>query len=176
MAASASVKKVSWWHERLADWMIAHPDRTLGEAAKYFNVTPTWLSVIKNSDAFRDYWASRSAEASSYMLADIKDKTLLVTEMALDRLIDRVNTTGDVMPPDLLLDVAKTGLKSLGYGVTPAAPAAGSNVNIQLNVTPGALETARQKMQATFGVQPDGHADQKLLAFKSSEERPEGAS
>src|SRR5262245_8940343 len=90
MANSVQVQKVNWWHERLADYMIAHPDHTLGQIAAVFNKSPVWISIIKNSDVFIDYWKKRSAGHSKAVTTDIKAKAFANAEMALDLLSEKL--------------------------------------------------------------------------------------
>jgi len=146
---NTAIKKVNWWHERLADWMIAHPDKQLKEAATYFDVHPQYIYIIHNSDCFKQYWADRSGKTSSEVLADVKDRMLAVTEMALDRIADRLDSQGSVMPVDTLVGISALGMKSLGYGVK-AGPTVVVNNN---HVDPALLEQARQRMRERHGIE-----------------------
>lgn len=166
MAQSIQVKKIGWWHERLADWMIANPDRSLGDAAAHFNCSRAWLSIVKNSDCFKIYWSTRSGDFSTTLndravdtLMGIKEKTAGVTEMALEQLASRMELTGDVMPVATLLDVANLGLKSLGYQAKAASAAPTVNVNVGL-VSAEDLARAREKAQAQFNLKAEVRREQ----------------
>lgn len=143
------VQKVSWWHERLADWMIACPDQNIADAAKYFDCHPNTLSIIKNSDSFKQYWSTRSAEASSAVVTDVKDKMLAITEVALDNISNRLKMQGSVMPIDTLVGITAMGMKSMGYGVSKS-PTVVINNN---GVDPALLALARERIQNKFGVE-----------------------
>lgn len=164
MAKSAQIDKVGWWHERLADWMLANPDRTLGEAAREFNCSQAWISIIKNSDSFRIYWELRSTAVSEEVesrtagtIVGIKEKTAALTELALDQLNARVERNGVVMPVGELLDIAQVGLKSLGYGANKTAAPAAVNVNIGL-VDQATLQKARERALSQFNLQTEEKA------------------
>lgn len=152
---ATEVKKISWWHERLADWMVTNPDKTMKDAAVYFNCSAGWLSVLKNSDTFKAYWAGRSADASEKILGDIVAKTGAVAEMALDKLLVKLESPNEVLPAPFLLQAMDTSLKRLGYGA-PAAVAAGVQANVTVNigtVSSEALASARQKLRTLHGVE-----------------------
>lgn len=167
MAQSAQVQKVGWWHERLADWMLANPELTLGDAAQHFQCSRSHLSIIKNSDAFRIYWATRSGDYSNALtersvdiLVGIKEKTAAVTEMALDELARRLDTAGEVMSMDHLLDISKMGHKALGYTAQANQQSPTVNVNIATGLVSAAdLERAREKALEKFGVRAEGPAE-----------------
>lgn len=154
------VQKVGWWHERLADWMIANPNRTLKDAAKEFDVTPTAVYLIKNSDAFAIYWATRSGEFSEALknravdhTTAVMEKTAAVTDQALDALAARLEGQAEVMPIGQLIDISNMGLKAMGYKASKnSAPAGGVNFNVNM-VDPAALARAREKLKSQFGTE-----------------------
>jgi hypothetical protein len=151
------VKKISWWHERLADWMIINPAKTLRDAAVEFDCTPTWIYTLKNSDTFREYWLRRSHDASDGNSANsLLAKTGALAEIALDRLIEKIDRppVGEGIQAPFLLEVANTALAKLGYGSKPAAASAGGP-SVQINVgivSPEKLAAAREKMKQLHGV------------------------
>lgn len=137
------VQKVNWWHERLAEWMLANPDKNLKDAAPVFNVTPTAIYLIHNSDAFREYWAKMSGAVSKGIADPIVEKCRAAAEVALDELIPKLTLPGTT--PEMLLDTANTMLQRLGY----SANAAGGGPAVQVNVNtvdPAALAAARERV------------------------------
>jgi hypothetical protein len=161
MAQSIQVKKIGWWHERLADWMVANPEKQLGDAAKHFDCTRAWLSIVKNSDCFKIYWATRSGDFSNALndkavdtIMGVKEKVGAVTELALDEIARRLDTQGEVMSTDTLLDITSMGVKSLGYGAKASTPSPTVNVNVGL-VSSEALAKARERAQMTFGLKTE---------------------
>jgi len=160
MAESIQVKQIGWWHERLADWMLANPHLSMGDAAKHFDVTRTWLSIVKNSDCFKIYWATRSGEFSNVLtekvtdsIIDLRTKTAAVTELALDELSRRLDGAPEAIPMDTLLDVSQMGLKALGYGAKAASPSPTVNVNISTGlVSAEDLANARKRALEGYGI------------------------
>lgn len=141
------VQKVNWWHERLADWMLAHPDRDIKDAAPEFGCAVGTLYIVKNSDAFKQYWSERSKELSTGIVTTLKDKLLAVTELSLDALQAQIEAKGALTPADTLIDVANMGLKNLGYSADRTSPPPTVNVNISADI----LAEARARMTNTFG-------------------------
>lgn len=140
------IQKVNWWHERLADLMIAHPELTLGEIARKLNRTLPWVSTVKNSDLFIDYWRKRSEAHSAEVTQGVKAKGFAAAEMALDRLNDKLaGPEGDLMTPDTLLQVIDTTMKRFGYdNAKNQAPVFNFNMG---SVTPEQLAEAREKLR-----------------------------
>lgn len=155
--AKLQVQKVNWWHERLADWMLANPDKHLKEAAKEFDVTPTAIYLIHNSDCFQIYWATRTDDYSKALEGQtierttaLQQKAAAVAEAALEELGDRLTTQGTVIPIGTLLDISKMGLTAAG--MTANKKTGAPTVNINLNaVDPTALERARKRIEELHG-------------------------
>ena len=98
----------------------------------------------------KEYWQRRSHEASHGIVNDIKDRMCAITEVALDRIEEKMQREEMLIGIDTYLDIAKMGLKGLGYGA-PKGPGQTVNVNIS-QVDPELLARAREKMQDAFGI------------------------
>lgn len=154
--AQLQVQKVNWWHERLADWMLANPDKVLKDAAKEFNCTPQCIYIIRNSDAFQIYWATRSGDYSDALSnktlearSSLAVKAAAVAEAALEELGSRLDTAAVTMPIDQLLDISKMGLNALGYKANSKQQA---SVQVNINaVDSSALQRARERIEQVYG-------------------------
>lgn len=136
---------VQEYYFALATYMIEHPGASVFDIATGVGRKPSWVSVIKNSDMFQEYYKARYDE----IVCGIKRKTETLVELAIDRMIDKVETMGDVLKVKELNDIVDQGSKRLGYGA--AAP--GVNVTIQtVAVGRDDLAAARKRIQETFGV------------------------
>ena len=156
MAESAQIARTSKpWHEALAEFFILYPERTMTEAAKHFGVTLPWLSVVKNSDAFQDYYQARRREhfnEVSKALADskIEDKLKGLADMSLDAISERVAEHIEKVPTrELSLDAlhasAQLALKALGFSDKRVAAAPGNFTQNNTTVIVGAEALARAK-------------------------------
>jgi hypothetical protein len=145
--------KIHWWYERFADLLIAKPEATLTALAAELNCSLAWLSTIKNSDVFKDYWARRSGDASKVILGDIRAKAAASAEMALDIINDKLAAEGPGCGQDIpmgqLLDIVDTSMKRFGYDQAGGSKApAGPSININLGtVKPEELALARERMR-----------------------------
>lgn len=148
MAASVQIQKVNWWHERLADYMLAFPYATLQEIAREFDKSPSWISIVKNSDVFQDYWRKRSGMHSSTLTDEIKAKAFAATEVALEKINEKLNdpAASSLMTTETLLQVVDTTMRRFGYNNEHNN---GPNITLNLGaVSPQQLESARQKLRA----------------------------
>lgn len=124
------VEDLSTMHTALMNAKIAQPTISNTELAELFNVTPQWVSVIVNSNAFK----TRVRELQDKMTVDltltIHDRLAAVATDALTRVHEHVlaNEAG----PQYCLDVADKTLHRLGY-----APQRGTVIeaNTQINNT-----------------------------------------
>lgn len=145
----AGPAKIIWWYERLADALIANPDKTLTQIAADFNCSLAWISTIKNSDVFKEYWTRRSNEASKDLLGELRSKGMAAAELAVDALNRRLELEADQLPIPTLLEVADISMKRFGYdsgGKKGQAPTV-NNFNLGV-VTPTELAEARARMRA----------------------------
>lgn len=140
MAQSVQIAKVNHWHERLSDWLIANPDKTLGEAAKVFNKTQSWISTVIHSHAFEDYHKARS-EAYS---ASVLDKAAGVAGQALEALGERLASEAAILPIGTLLEVADVMTKR----ARPAPAQAPTQITNQIGImTRDELASIRTEMR-----------------------------
>lgn len=168
--AENQIKSVNWWHEQLATWLLSNPDKMLSDAAKHFGVTQPWISIVKNSDAFIDYYARRVDQQFEGSVLGVTEKTRAMTEMALDAILTKLETNSSVMTTEQLLEVSKTGLRAMGYGANAKSPAPSVNLNIAV-VNQGELAAARERMHALSGIRPAEAATQdapKLITAEAS--------
>jgi hypothetical protein len=144
----AAPSKVLWWYERLADALIARPEATLTEIAHDFQISLPWLSTIRNSDVFREYFSRRSAEASKELIGHIRAKGFAAAEMALDAINEKVSLEGTTIPLPQLLEIVDVNMKRFGYDSGKKQPGPQTNVNFNLGVVSAPeLAEARERMR-----------------------------
>lgn len=138
-------KKVHWWYERLADWMIANPHRPLKDAAGELGCTVSYVYQLKNTDTFEAYWAARSNQHSDAICVPIAEKAKATAEQALDILSRKLTTVGEAASGEFLLDTADKLMKRLGYAATKNQPPTQVNVGVTL-ISAEELQRAKDKM------------------------------
>jgi hypothetical protein len=141
-------------HQAIADWLIANPDRSQGECAQAFGITQAWLSVIVNSDIFREYLQQRLNEVSTPVMFTLREKLMGVAHRAVEKLGAAVDNSQD---PEFILEAADKTLHRLGYAPTRGPAAAPTTVTNQQNniyvVDRETLDGARRRYLQAVGVQ-----------------------
>lgn len=132
--------------------MIVHPTAGLAETAKHFKCSMSYISIIRNSDAFKAYYRGRVDRQFDEVTTDILGQTQAMTAIALDRINHKLETIGDQLSVSELKDIADTGLKRLGFGAMKNSPGPQVNVNVGVVVDRGDLASARQRMAEVHGV------------------------
>lgn len=150
MAESVQIKSVSWRHEALADLMITKPYATLGEIAKELGFTLSWVSIVKNSDAFKDYWTLRRRVHADAVTSGIKEKAAALAEMSLDILIEA--TEAGIASNSISASEARDNLELVTkrFGFDGSASQQSHVQQVQLNIgiaSAEALASAREKMR-----------------------------
>lgn len=147
------IQKLSNWHESLSDWLIANPGRKLSEAAAAFNVTPSWISSVLNSDLFKEYHKKRHDEHAERVSVETQDRLRAVTDLSLEAIAKRIEDSETAIPMQELRETAAMALKASGYGMPKAAP----NTIVQNNFAVGKaeLEESRKLMRAKAEVLED---------------------
>ncbi len=115
-AAVKAKKPVRWWHEAVADDMLAFPMDSNTARAKRLGYNSAYLSVITNSDMFRAYFAKRRAEYQLRLDTTLIHKTAKCADKALDILLEQLETKRGSIPFDKLANFADQSLSRLGYG------------------------------------------------------------
>lgn len=148
MSATQLKNGMRAWHEELIEFCIANPRASLQETAIFFNASISWISIVKNSDAFKELWAKRREAHFSTVSAGISERVTALAEMSVDGLAKKMETAiaADTATIEQLKEVGDMALKALGFGAKHNQSA---NINQQNNVTnvfvdKSTLERARE--------------------------------
>lgn len=160
--------KFNYWYEALIDLLIANPEMLQSERARRLGRTQAWVSMIENSDSFKERYALRRANHSSRVSQLVEDKLHNVTNLALDKLKDALETKD--IKPEFALDATDTLLQRLGYtgkSEKAAAPQPSGPMIIQVvnPVSPSVLKEAQTAIRAN----EEGHVN----AAAQAQVRPE---
>lgn len=117
MSATQLKNGVRAWHEELLEFTLANPRASLQEASLFFNVSISWISIVKNTDAFRELWAKRRGEHFSRVSATVSERVTALAEITVDKLTQKVELDPDVSIAQLK-EVGDLALKALGFGVS----------------------------------------------------------
>ena len=107
-----ATRRMRWWYEQLADYMMAHPQARQNDIATYFGRSASTISVIINSDAFQNYLRSRRANHTAALDQSVRTKMLDVADKGFDLILDRFEKKKDSIPLDMLVKTTEMVLKA----------------------------------------------------------------
>lgn len=152
MSATQLKMGVRAWHHELVEFMIANPRANLQETALYFDASVSWISIVKNSDAFKELWNKRRNEHFSTVSAGISERVTALAEVTVDALTTRMEKEikADTATIDQLKEVGDMALKALGFGAkhSPGIQLNQQNNNTTIFVDKSTLERAREARRA----------------------------
>ena len=147
-----TTRKMRWWYESLADFMIANPSATQNEMAAHFGRNPATISTVIATDAFKAYFRQRRSHHAEKLDTVVRDKLFNVASKSLDHMLETLDKKRDTIPLEMLARVSESSLKNLGYGVSPPGGAVTVNVgqapqSVHVAVSLTDLEQAREALR-----------------------------
>lgn len=110
--------QVKYQHAAMVDAMVANPVITVNELAKIFGRTPSWISIVKNSDAFQALLAKRTAELMDPLIKEeIDARFRTITQVSLQRLQEKLEKPASALEDSFVLKAVEIGMKSQGIGL-----------------------------------------------------------
>lgn len=118
------IKKVRYTHDAMIDAIIAHPGISQKQLGEMFGFrSAAQVSIIVNSDAFRERLAQRKAEiVDPAILATIQDRLNGLASLAIEKLMDKLENGTPVSVKDL------TGIISAVVPKPSSSPGPGGQV------------------------------------------------
>lgn len=111
-----ATKKMRWWYEQLADYMLAHPQALQNDIAAHFGRSAGTISTIINSDAYQAYYRQRRGAYVGALDDRVREKMLTVADKGFDLILDRFDKKRDSIPIDTLNKTVEMALKASGHG------------------------------------------------------------
>jgi hypothetical protein len=141
----------------LIDWVITHPGGNAKTCARQLGLTPRFVTLMRNTDAFKQRYMQRRSQQT----VELGQK---VTERLAETTLAGLETTHKVLsdpecPGRLAIDGTDKLLERMGYGVKgttlpPGNTVSQHNVYNFNQVSQETLERARRAMQAAHGDPP----------------------
>lgn len=106
------------WHEELLEFLLVNPRASLQEISVYFNATPSWISIVRNSDAFKELYAQRRQEHFDRVSITVSDRVTALADVTIDALTVKMekHIQADTATIEQLKEVGDMALKALGFG------------------------------------------------------------
>ena len=122
------IGKVRYTHDAIIDEILVDPAISQGELARRFGFTQAWMSIIVNSDAFKNRLAERKGElVDPKITASVEERLTALANRSLDRLLERVESQVPLKPLELVA-MAKLGVGDRAN--RPAGPAVQQNLYV----------------------------------------------
>ena len=133
-SSAGKLQRVSYTHDAMVDAIIANPAISNEELARIFGYSASWMSQIKNSDAFLERLAARRKEISDPILvATVEDKLRAITDRGLDIIAEKLSGPAVAVPIDSAFKAVELGTRALGYGAKKeSGPAVTANFVVAL--------------------------------------------
>lgn len=125
--------KISYTHQDCVDFIIANPGVSQNTLALRYGYSPSWVSIMINSDTFQARLAARRAELVDPTLTlTINERFNALTVRSLEVLQEKLCQDPTKVSDQLALQAAALGAKSLGLGQAPppAAPSGDDLANL----------------------------------------------
>jgi hypothetical protein len=130
MAQSVQVKSLNDWHVALMDFIIANPSANLRVKAQVFGVSQSWLSIVENSDSFREAMKARQNEHFGNVSRGIVAKLEATADIALEEINRRMEVdAGAAISINSLKDISAMALTHLGFGKKDDPRQSASTIN-----------------------------------------------
>ena len=114
------IAKVRYTHDAVIDEILANPSVSQGELSARFGFTQAWMSIIINSDAFKERLAERKGElVDPKIAASIAERLDAVARRSLDKLLEKLDSPLNLKPLELVA-MAKLGVGDIALHRTPA--------------------------------------------------------
>lgn len=149
MAESVQVQSINFRHEQMADWLIAHPTaKSLQALADHMGFSRSWISIVMQSDVWKEYWAKRRSEYIGGMNDKIQRAQLEVVLKAWEKLPFIIED--DETDPRLVFDIANKTAERLFGGTAPKRTMVEEHTQeVEVPVSADVLATARETLRRT---------------------------
>lgn len=120
------LERVSYTHDAMIDLVLENPIITQNEIAAHFGYTPSWVSIVFNSDAFQARLAQRKTEIVDPLVrAQVEEAIKGLVSRSVDIIREKLNSAN--VSSEYALEVFKASTRASGYGARTG------NVNVNVN-------------------------------------------
>lgn len=148
------IQKLNYSHEGMIDLIIANRGISQNALAETFGYSPSWISTIMQSDAFRDRLIARTAEiVDPTLLSTVEDQLKGVLARSMDILRTKLDAPAAEIPDTLVLRSVELSSRALGLGIkAPQITINNNTMEAHLDNLGGRLTglLARKKTEVTY--------------------------
>lgn len=115
--AEVQIRSLSHRHKEIADWLFANPSvKNLQVLCNKMNITRSWLSIVMQSDVFKEYFNERRKDYEKEMHGRLVVRQLDITMKAFDKLEEIL--ADDEIDDRLVFDIANKTAAAMGFGTS----------------------------------------------------------
>jgi len=145
--SATQITKISHRHHAIIDWLLANPSiKNLTVLCDDMNVSRSWLSVVMNTDAFRNEFERRRLEVDDGLQRDLIRVSFQASIKANERLLDYMDEAVDKLDPRILLDTANATADRM-YGPKSVGGTQLKETVTEFVLDNGMLQEARQRIR-----------------------------
>lgn len=109
--------KIRYTHDAMIDMVVENPAIHQNQIAAHFGFTPSWVSTVFTSDAFKAKLAQRRAEVVDPVLQmSLRERIEALTSQSLRVLQEKLARPASEVPDLLALKALELGAKAMGLG------------------------------------------------------------
>lgn len=110
-------KRLRYSHDAMIDLIVAQPDISQNELAGIFGYTPSWVSVIMASDAFRERLSARRAEiVDTELRVSVNERFRAIVLKSQEVLLEKLSAPAASISDATLLKALEVGGKAINAG------------------------------------------------------------
>lgn len=121
--AADSIAKIRYSHEDMIDCLLSNPHITQNELALRYGYTPSWVSTVMSSDAWKAQYAKRRSEMVDPTVAlSVNERMEALAQRSLDVLMTKLDEPA--VPASVALKALELGARGreIGGFARPIAP------------------------------------------------------
>lgn len=123
------IARVRYTHDAVIDEILMNPAISQNDLAKHFGFSPAWMSIVVNSDAFKERLAERKGElVDPKLVATINERLDSIAKRSLEKIMDRLDNPGAQIKTMELVAIAKLGVGD--KNTRPAGPQVQNNLYV----------------------------------------------
>lgn len=109
------VTNMRYTHEAMIELIVLNPMIHQNDLAKYFGYSPTWISNVVRSDAFRELLAAKKIEVVGPLFMAMTEKMEALAAQSIDVLMEKLGVNGG--NAEVALKALDITSRAMGYGV-----------------------------------------------------------
>ena len=123
-----AIAKLRYSHEDMIDFILTHPGVSQNDLAARYGYSPSWISNVMASDAWKSRFAARREELVDPTLAmTLNERFTAMTEKSLERLMEKLSAPQ--VSDNTVLKAVELGARASGIGGNaPPPPPAGDHL------------------------------------------------